>query len=84
MKFLRCLLVGGSLAAICGGCGFGTRAWQQPPPPVSQASIVQAGQLHRTTLDNDLLDYLDLVEGGLDTIDKLKLEEAIPDGDSQQ
>ncbi|HME72539.1 MAG TPA: pitrilysin family protein [Myxococcota bacterium] len=43
-------------AALGGGCAlFAPKpAWLQPPPPIYDGPIVEAGKLHRTTLENGL------------------------------
>jgi zinc protease len=45
-----------SLVAAIGCAGMGpTPVWDQPPPPIIDAPIVQPGALHRYELDNGLL-----------------------------
>jgi zinc protease len=43
-------------AALVGGCAlFAPKpAWLLPPPPIQDAPVVEAGKLHRTTLENGL------------------------------
>ena len=55
MKCRQPIIACGLLVALFSGCGiFGSRSWEQPPPPASQAPVVQPGRLHRATLDNGL------------------------------
>ena len=44
------------LLAVAAACVPGSRrpAWEEPPPPAQDAPVVQAGQLHRSDLSNEL------------------------------